>query len=374
MTAPLKLAFIGGSLNSAIGQTHFAASQMDGRWQVVGGAFSACDEECRQTAEAWRLRDAWLFDDWRTMLPAIKGQVDAVAVLTPTPMHAQILEALLEAEIPVICEKALVSSVAEADALAARFDPARHFLTVTYNYSGYPMVRELRALIQVGDLGELLQVQLEMPQEGFLRPPVIDGVVQPPQAWRRQDGVIPTICLDLGVHLHHLSDFLTGLPIEAVMADMAGYSQWGVIDHVQLLLRYDGGARGGMWMSKTALGHRNGLRVRIYGSKGSAEWYQMEPEAIHLAWQDGRVERLDRAGPVKLAHARRYTRMKPGHPAGFVEAFANLYWDLADALIQWRTKGRVENPYVFGLDHAREGLRLFEAAQASFETGQWVRL
>ncbi|HID01149.1 MAG TPA: Gfo/Idh/MocA family oxidoreductase [Piscirickettsiaceae bacterium] len=368
---PLKLAFIGGGVNSAIGQTHFAASQLDGRWQVVGGAFSRCDTQCRQTIQAWNLQPRFLYTDWRTMLDDPDFEVDAVAVLTPTPDHYEVLLALLARQIPIICEKALVQNLAEAETLAAQFDPARHFLAVTYNYSGYPMVRELRHWISQGRLGQLLHIELEMPQEGFLRPLKVDDRIIPPQSWRRQDGQIPTICLDLGVHLHHLARFVGDLVPEAVMAEMASFSQWGVIDHVQALVRFTGGTRGGMWFSKVALGHRNGLRLRVYGSEGSAHWYQMAPENLTVHWADGRIEQVDRSGKVSVAGQRRYMRMKPGHPAGFVEAFANLYWDLADALWQWRQDGHMDHPYVYGLDHAWEGLRLWTAARRSFASGQW---
>jgi len=198
-----KLAFIGGSINSIAGYPHLIASQMDGRFQVVAGAFSTDREINKQTASKWKIER--LYQDWQDLIVKEKDKVDAVVVLAPTPLHSQIILELLKHDIPVICEKALVGSIEELAQIEKVYDSKKHFLVVTNNYSGYPMVRELKKRISNGKLGKILHIRLQMPQESFLRPP---KSIKYPQLWRLKDGDIPAISLDLGAHLHHLAYFL----------------------------------------------------------------------------------------------------------------------------------------------------------------------
>lgn len=234
------------------------------------------------------------------------------------------------------------------------------------------MIRELKSLIKLNKLGDIQKIHLEMPQEGFKRPPEIAGKASPPQSWRLQDYAVPTICLDLGVHLHHLSSYLLDLEPTQTSALYATHSQYpNLVDDVQMLLKYPNNITGSMWMSKTAIGHRNGLKVRVYGTEGSATWYQLNPDELELYFNDGRREILDRAGQCQYAHQFRYNRMKPGHPTGFVEAFANLYTDIHQALCSYLNSEENANEYVFGFDQARDGLALFEAATRSNQSGSW---
>ncbi len=358
-------------MDSVIGLTHFVASRMDNRWKLVAGCFSRDADMNHKTGQEWGI--SRIYHQWQELIIKEKERVDAVALLTPTPDHAPILHALLEADIPVICEKAVVSDLEQLAQIEALYDPSRHFLAVTFNYSGYPMVRELRALIESGELGNIQQHHLEMPQETFIRRTGFDGKPVSPQRWRLRDGPIPTLCLDLGVHLHHLSTFCTDQHPVAVSACMDQFSGFGVIDNVMLYIRFNTGAVGSYWFGKTALGYRNGLRMRFFGDLGAAEWYQMECEQLRLSFQDGSHRLLDHGSITEVCQEQRYHRMKPGHPSGFIEAFANLYADLADALVHWNRTGRFDHPFVYGLEHAAEGLHLFDAAVQSWKkNGQWV--
>ncbi|OQX32051.1 MAG: oxidoreductase [Candidatus Sedimenticola endophacoides] len=369
------LGFVGGGLSSAVGLTHYAASQLDGRWELAAGVFSRNAETNRATARAWHVPPERLYGSWRELIEGERGRLDAVAVLLPTPDHIEVILALLDAGIPVICEKALVSSLEDGRRIQCRFDPARHFLAVTYNYSGYPMMRELRERVRGGELGRINQIQLEMPQEGFARPPDIGGQALPPQPWRLRDQEIPTICLDLGVHLHHLAYFLTGREPVALMAEYNAYSSYpDIIDDVKMWLRYDDGMSASYWMTKTSIGTRNGLQVRIYGEQGSGEWLQLNAEELRLSYLDGTIMLLDRGSRSSVCRLPRYNRMKVGHPSGFIEAFANLYVDIADALLEWRDGGERSNPYVFGLEHAVRGLELFHRSRASARDGAWKEM
>jgi predicted dehydrogenase len=373
--AALKLAFIGGGKTSAVGYVHFCAAHMDHKFQVVAGAFCRDKAQNKATALHWGVDSQRTYQDWREMVELEAEHVDAFVVLTPTPHHVEVLKHLFAKQVPVICEKAMVCDPEEVEQLRPFYNSDKQFLAVTFNYSGYAMVRELKHLVNTGKLGDIQKIHLEMPQEGFRRPPDIAGKAATPQAWRLRDGDVPTICLDLGVHLHHLSSFLLDEePLETI-AEFSNHSQYpNLIDDVQMLLKYPSGIKGSMWMSKTAIGHRNGLQIRIYGDKGSAKWVQLNPDELELNYNDGRREILDRAGQCDYAHEFRYNRMKPGHPTGFVEAFANLYNDIAEQLIAYHNQANTQNPYVFGLEHAFDGLKLFAAAKRSTETGQWQQV
>jgi predicted dehydrogenase len=369
MKRKLKLGFIGGSLHSIAGYPHYVASQMDGRWQLVAGAFSSDPLTNRETAGKYQVEK--VYDDWQDLIQEEAHSLDAVAVLLPTPLHYTAIKVLLEANIPIICEKALAASLEEISALEKIYDRNK-FLVVTNNYSGYPVLRELQHIIQEGKLGKIINIRAQMPQETFLRPP---KNIRYPQPWRLEDGYIPTICLDLGVHLHHLSHFLTGMEAETVMADMNSFSKYDVIDDVSLQLQFPNQVTGHFWMSKIALGHRNGLSIQIFGEKGSASWVQENPEKLYLADQTGRKTILDRASDgVSVCNLPQYTRMTAGHPAGFVEAFANLYCDMADALIDFKTTGQYRHPYLYGFEHSRNGLKLFHQARKAYDNKAWEPL
>lgn len=370
----LRIGFIGGGLNSAVGNTHRIACQMDHRWQLSAGCFSTHADINRATAAAWGVEPSRLYDNWRVFLEREHGRLDAVCLLTPTPMHAEMAVAALAEGYAVICEKAMAASSNEAETICRAVEDCKGFFAVTYNYTGYPMLRELRQMIIDGKLGKLNLVQIEMPQEGFARLNK-HGQKPQPQAWRLKDGTIPTISLDLGVHLHHIIHFLTDEKLLEVVADQANYGFFpGIADNVICLARYTNNLRCQIWYSKMALGHRNGLRVRVYGDKGSAEWFQMQPEELIFNDQFGRREIVDRASNVEIADQLRYNRFKSGHPAGFVEAFANHYYDLADSLAEFRERGVYTSPFVFSANDAMEGLVMLEAMVVSAANHCWQRI
>lgn len=369
----LSLGFVGGGWNSAVGTTHFIASRMDGLFSVDAGVFSRHAEINQQTSSRWDVAEARTYDTVDQLLDREAGRLDAIVVLTPTPDHTGPVLAALERGLAVICEKALASTTADAVRIAKAVEASGGFLAVTYNYTGYPMVRELRRLMRDGRLGRITQLHVEMPQEGFARLGPDDAPVSP-QAWRLRDGPIPTISLDLGVHLHHIVRFLTGETLAEVVATQASHGNFrDVVDNVMCLARYSGGVEGAFWFSKSALGHRNGLRVRAYGSQGSAEWFQMAPEELVLHDVHGQRTVMDRAAvDARLAAEPRYTRFKVGHPAGFIEAFANLYDDIGLSLAAHRAGQPADSEFVFGAVDAVEGLAALEAMAESSRTRAWT--
>lgn len=375
MNKLLRLGFIGGGVNSAVGTTHFIAAQMDGLFRVEAGCFSRHPDVNEQTAARWGIAEDRCYARWEDMLAREHGRLDAIVVLTPTPTHRDPVICALQSGFPVICEKSLATTASEAAEIEQTVNETKGFLTVTYNYTGYPMVRELREMIQAGRLGRVEQVHLEMPQEGFARLNR-DGQPVIPQQWRLQDGVVPTISLDLGVHLHHLVDFLTGEKPRELVASQSSLGRFRqVIDNTMALVRYTNDLESSFWFSKAALGHRNGLRVRVFGEEASAEWVQKDPEVLQFSDNRGHQMRIDRANSVvQIAHLDRYNRFKSGHPAGFLEAFANLYGDIAHSLIGGRPSGHQCPHYVFSARHAREGLVMLEAINRSARERNWITL
>ena len=243
---------------------------------------------------------------------------------------------------------------------------------MTYNYTGYPMVRELRKLLTEGRLGRVQQIHIEMPQESYLRRDSEGGPIEP-QQWRLRDQEVPMVSLDLGVHVHHLIDFLSGekpQELVALQSSLGSFEQ--VVDNTMCIARYSNQLVGNIWFSKAALGHRNGLRVRVFGEEASAEWYQMEPEFLVYHDNQGRKTVVDRASPDADVSSRlRYNRFKAGHPSGFLEAFANLYWDIADALEVFQETGKQDSEFVFTVENALQGLSMFEAIARSSKDKSW---
>ena len=356
----LKLGFIGGSIDSIAGYTHFIASQMDGKFEVVGGIFSSDTNKSRKTAEFFNVKH---FDN----IDNLVNEVDMIVILLPTPNHYEMLLKLKKYNIPIICEKPLVSTLEEAKKIKELYKDS--FLVVTYNYSGYPMVRELKALIQQNYFGNIINIVIEMPQESFFRPP---KSVKYPQKWRLKDGFIPMIALDLGTHLHHLAYFLLEKEPKSVMADFNSLSKYNVIDDVKMMLKYSEDLVGFFSFSKIKLGNANSLKIEIYGDRASAKWEQNSSELLEISLNNGEKRVLNRGCDLIVANQKRYNRMTYGHPSGFIEAFGNLYYDIYEVYKNYKNGDVINGPYVFGIDHAYNGLKLFHCARESSLKGGWV--
>ena len=376
--APRKLcvAFLGGAYQSAVGRVHRIAIELDQRFELIAGCFSRHQDENLASAAAYGLDVSKAYPDLERLIAQEGHRLDAVVILTPTDQHFEQVRYCLERDLAVICEKALVSSDQQARVLQDLVLAHRGFLAVTYNYTGYPILRELKHMVASGRLGRIQQMRVEMPQEGFLK---VDENGQPfqPQGWRLHDGVVPTVSLDLGVHLHMMTRFLTGERPLSVVAVSQSYGNFpGIMDTVSFMAQYTNDLLCNVWFTKTALGHRNGLRVELYGEQGSTIWVQENPEQLQVATRDGERVLIDRASPrVRVANANRYARFKAGHPAGFIEAFGNYYFDVADALLGYQqTRTFQEDTYVFGVDSALEGIQLLEAVAESSKNQKWVEL
>ncbi|NVK24678.1 MAG: Gfo/Idh/MocA family oxidoreductase [Gammaproteobacteria bacterium] len=368
----LKVGFIGGGINSAVGYAHYCASHLDGNFELIAGAFSRNSEINKQSAEQYGVRDA-VYDDWQELIK-YRSDLDAVIILTPTPAHQKMLEQCLSYDLPVICEKAVTTNSDSCRQLIKQQKKYNGFVNVTYNYSGYPMVRELKALINKGEIGDISHIQVEMPQEGFAR--LLKGGHKPcPQSWRTIDQSIPTIYLDLAVHLHHLVHYTTGLKPLSTIAQQNSYGWFDdIVDDVSAMVEYEKQVKCQYWFSKSSLGHRNGLRIKIYGKKSAVEWIQTDPERLKLDHINGRSEILERGSDCLVAEELRYNRFKAGHPSGFIEAFANLYSDFAHSITNHQTNQNTSINLDYGLDISLQGLNLLESMVKSNTSKHWEQI
>lgn len=371
---PLKLAFIGGSINSAIGYTHYIASQMDHLFVVSAGCFSKNNEINKKTALTWGIDEKHLYSNWKELLEKEINEIDALVILTPTPNHYEMIMKALDFGYSIISEKALASTHEEGLEISKKVEEKKAFFAVTHNYTGYPMLRELQNMIQDNKLGKITNINIEMPQESFAR--LINGEKPKPQNWRLDDGKIPGISLDLGAHLQHIVYFLTNENPFELVADETSFGWFPqVVDNISCIARFKSGMRCQMWYGKSAIGHRNGLRVRVYGTKASAEWFQMNPEEFLFHTIDGDRIIIDRVSSnVKVSNQYRYNRFKAGHPAGFVEAFGNLYFDIAEKLTQYKLDGNHKIDWSYDVEQATIGLEVFEAIKTSSKENRWVKL
>ncbi len=346
---PLSLGFVGGGVNSAIGYTHFVASRMDGFFEVKAGFFSRNPSVNAATASAYGVSESRCYSTLDALLESERGELDAICILTPIPDHVFSARKAMQAGFDVICEKALASSELEAREIwQTQRETGRRFL-ITFNYVGYPMVREARSMLDRGDLGEIQQAYFEMPQESFATPETN------PQDWRQRDYALPCVTLDLGVHVHHMMEYLVdGGGFDSVATTSGSF---GKVPEVLDTVNAIGWSRSkkimlsSMW-TKAALGYTNGLSFRLFGTKGSVEWYQGRPEELHYTDRLGQRMAIER-GHAKLVEANkpRYNRFKAGHPAGFLEAFANVYSDFHEAFMA----PKKEHP-IYGIEMALRGL------------------
>ncbi len=324
---------IGGGPGAFIGPVHRIAAELDREIELVAGVFSSDAARSRAAADIYRIDPARAYPDLATMLASERQRADPadfVAIVTPNHDHLPSARAALNAGFAVISDKPMTATLTEAHALAKAVSASGLPYALTYTYSGYPLVREARARIAAGALGPVRKVVVEYPQ-GWLA-----GAAEGKQAAWRVDPARAGAggCIgDIGVHAFHLAEFVTGLRVSELLADLGTVVPGRMLDDdCAVLLRFDNGARGVLLASQIEVGELNGLRIRVYGEHGGLVWRQETPNTLLLHHGDGRTEIL-RAGDAALGpDAARRTRTPGGHPEGYLEAFANLYRDFAEVL------------------------------------------
>ena len=335
---------------------------------MVAGCFSRNEALNRQTGEIWNVGSERVYENWTSLLSTEKERVETIVVLTPTPHHTEVLDEVRSNGFSVICEKTLTTSVQSTTNL---INPTKSRIHAIYNYTGYPMIREMRARITHGEIGDLLHCEVTMPQEGFLRRHD-DGSVIKPQEWRQRDQKIPTVSLDLGIHVINLFRFVTNQSVDRLVAS---YQSRGnipnIVDFVTVIAECSSDTRANFRFGKTSLGHSNGLSITCYGTRGSVSWVHNTPEFLQISDTFGASRTIHRgSNDCIIAHEVRYNRFKAGHPSGFIEAFSNHYFDIAEDL----HAGKKFSDFTFDENDALTDMRILEAISDSVVHSQWIDL
>lgn len=371
----IKVAFIGGGYNSAVGPAHLAALRMDHRFKLTCGCFSAKYEDSIKTADMYGLPHEYVYTNIEEMLSVEKENIDIAIILTPQNLHLEHIRLCFKHNIHIFCEKSMVSSAQEAQSIVDDIAKSNIFFAVTYNYTGYPMIRYMRHIIHDNILGDIQYIVADMPQETFQKCNLTTKNVNTPQAWRCVDNNIPTVSLDLGIHLIQMIEFLSSKKFSSVTASSATYGKIkDIIDSVTVIGKLDGGVTCQMKYGKHFLGHRNGMYFEIYGSEGTLKWVQERPDEIIYIDAFGQKNILDRGTyAVQNFEKKKYHRFKAGHPSGFIEALANYYIDLADAFYSFK-QNDTKHDMVFGPETACNNLQILEAITQSSRENKWIDL
>ncbi len=375
----LRLGMVGGGEGAFIGAVHRIAARLDDHFELVAGALSADAQRAARSGAALGLDPQRSYSNFEAMARAERERsdpIDAMAIVTPNHLHVPVATAFLRRGFHIICDKPLASTLADALALRELARASGKLFCLTHNYTGYPLVRHARAMVAAGALGDLRLVQVEYPQEWLTEP--IEQQGQKQAEWRTDPARSGAGgCLgDIGTHAYQLANYVTGLTLDQLCAELTAFvPDRRLDDNVNMLLRYQGGARGMLWASQVAPGHENGLRLRVYGSRGGIEWVQAEPNVlIHSPLGESR-RLVTRGSPAAGPAAARVTRIPSGHPEGYLEGFANLYTEAAIA-IRALDAGLPIPPEVYfpGLDDGVQGMAFIEAAVKSAAAGAaWVR-
>ena len=375
----IRLGMVGGGQGAFIGGVHRMAARIDDRYELVAGALSS--DAARATASAAEMHIAAerSYADYLDMArreSAREDGIDVVAIVTPNHLHGRIASAFLDAGIDVICDKPLTTTLAEALELVQRVRRSGCLFALTHNYSGYPMVRQARAMVAAGELGEIRVIHAEYPQDWLSTD--LESTGQKQAAWRvdpAQAGAGGSLG-DIGTHAEHLARFISGLELAAVSADLTTFVAGRRLDdNAHVMLRYTNGARGMLWSSQVAPGNENALRVRIYGSKAGLEFRQESPNQLWFTPLGQQPRLITRGGPGSGAAASRATRIPAGHPEGYLEGFAQIYCDVAEQ-IQARWWGRTPDPLACTVPTVEDGARGMKFIDAVVESsraeGRWT--
>ncbi|WP_417682257.1 Gfo/Idh/MocA family protein [Roseibium sp.] len=374
-TRPIRLGMVGGGKDAFIGAVHRIAARLDGRYELVAGALSSTPEKALESGRALGLDESRIypsFDQMAMREARLKSGIEAVAIVTPNHMHYPAAREFLKRGIHVICDKPLTSTLADAKKLAKAAEASGALFFLTHNYTGYPMVRQARELVKSGELGTLRVVQVEYPQDW------LTVEQHNKQAdWRtdpNRSGAGGSTG-DIGTHAFNLACFVTGLTAESLAADLQSFVPGRQVDdNAHVMLRFEGGARGMLWCSQVAPGNENNLKIRVYGDKGGLEWHQENPNLLQFTPFGAPARILTRGGAGMSESVAPAIRIPPGHPEGYLEGFANLYREAADA-IRAHQAGTPADTLVPGIEDGLKGMRFIDACvRSSARNAAWVSL
>ncbi len=377
---PIRLGMVGGGQGAFIGGVHRIAARIDGEFSLVAGALSSDPERAKASAAELGIAADRSYGSFAAMAKAEAKRADgieAVSIVTPNHVHWPAAKAFLDAGIHVICDKPLTSNLADAKKLAALAERSGKVFVLTHNYTGYPMVRQAREMVQKGQLGELRVVQAEYPQDWLTEKVEDTGSKQ--ATWRTdpaQSGAGGATG-DIGTHAYNLARFVTGLQLDSLAADLDAFVPGRRLDdNAHVLLRFAGGAKGVIWASQVAPGNENALRLRVYGTKGGIEWSQEQPNHLWYTPFGQPKQLITRGGAGAGAAAARVSRIPSGHPEGYLEGFATIYAEAARAIRAARSGKKPAKDVVYPtVADGVEGVAFVEACvKSSKKNGAWTKL
>ncbi len=341
MKRRIRMGMVGGGPGAFIGGVHRMAARLDNKIELVCGAFSSNAEKSKLMTDELFLDPDRVYGSYWEMFAAeaklpVGERMDFVSIVTPNFAHFEVAKAALEHGFHVVCDKPMTMTVAEAKVLAALVDKTKLEFCLTHNYTGYPMVKQAKEMIAAGKLGSIRKVVSEYPQ-GWLA----TSLESQKQVWRTDPAKSGISCCigDIGTHAENIAEYITGLKIAELCADLTSFVPGRTLDDDgNILVRFDNGARGVIYASQVSIGEENALNIRVYGDKGGLEWSQQEPNTLIVKWNDRPSEIYRTGWAGNGENAGRNTRTPAGHPEGFIEAFANLYSNFADVVA-----ARIEN-------------------------------
>jgi predicted dehydrogenase len=375
----LRLAVIGGGPGSFIGAMHRQAARLDDRYEIVTGVLSSDPEKSKQAGLGLGWNSDRLYSSVEEMLDgesSRKDGIDLVAIMTPNDSHFEYSVAALECGFDVICDKPMTNTLEEAEALHQKVAETGLVFCLTHNYTGYPMVRQAKAMVEDGQLGTIRLVQVEYVQGGKA-----DEAKPMPEVmtWKYDPvrGGPSLVMGDIGTHAHNLTRFITGLEVDEVSAEIGTIVPNRLVhDYGGALLRFENGARGGFWVTQAAAGVENCLRIRVSGTKGTLEWMQEFPQALTFKPLHGPSQNRTPNGPGTLPLSARSTRLVAGHPEGFPDGFANIYSDAAEAIAA-RRASKEADPLALYFPNSWDGLLgvrfVNSVIESSNANGKWVK-
>jgi predicted dehydrogenase len=373
----IRLGMVGGGQGAFIGAVHRIAARLDDRYELVAGALSS--DPARANASAVMLgieadRSYASFEDMAVAEAARADGIEAVAIVTPNHLHFAPSKLFLEKGVHVICDKPVTATIEEAKKLAEIVKASDNLFILTHNYTGYAMLRQMREMIANGAIGKLRHVQAEYAQDWLTEAVETTGVKG--AEWRTdpsRSGAGGAIG-DIGTHAFNAAAFVTGEIPESIYADLTSFVPGRQLDDsANILLRYTSGAKGMLWASQIAVGNENALSLRVYGDKGGLEWHHRVPDELWFTPYGEPKRLITRNGAGAGPAANRVSRVPSGHPEGYLEGFATIYREAADAIIAKREGNTSSGEVIFpGIDDGLAGLAFIDAAVRSSQTTSWV--
>ncbi|MDX1672040.1 MAG: Gfo/Idh/MocA family oxidoreductase [Balneolaceae bacterium] len=378
----LRYGMVGGGPGAFIGEIHRKAARLDGDMELVAGAFSSKPGKSDQQGEELLLDPKRVYGSFEEMVEKERElpeglRIDFVSVVTPNHLHFPVCKLFVEAGFSVVCDKPLAVTLEEAEELCRLVEEHQVEFAVTYTYTGYPMVKQAREMVRGGNLGRLRKIVVEYPQ-GWLADPIEQQGAKQAE-WRtdpERAGVSSAIG-DIGSHAENLVSYITGLSMEKLIVDISTFVDGRELeDDANMLIHYEKGVKGILYASQIAIGEENDFKIRIYGTEASLEWRQENPNYLKIRYPD-KPEEIYKRGNEYLSEIAQYnSRIPPGHPEGFIEAFANIYRNFGNTL-RARIDGKEPDSFVLDFPTVQDGangVRFIHCAVESGRSGNWVTI